>query len=212
MKNGDKMIANLITLIRIILTFVAVGLLGENFYLDIVMFFLILVIIMMDWLDGLIARKHGGASEFGALFDIAGDRIVENVFWIYFAVSGLISVWVPIVVISRGFMTDLLRTMAFAKGKTPFGKKTMMESSWARALVSSHITRGIYAGLKVVAFCYLAGLMVLENAPENFIISPSSRLNTIGQIVVYIVVGMCIIRGIPVIWDGRKYLMENMQW
>lgn len=205
--------ANLITIIRIILTFVAVGLLGKNFYLNIAMFFLILIIIVMDWLDGIIARRYGETSEFGALFDIAGDRIVENIFWIYFAVYGLISVWVPIIVISRGFMTDLLRTMAFAKGKTPFGKKTMMESSWARAIVSSHITRGIYAALKVVAFCYLAGLIVFENVPERFAMpSPSSMFYTIGQIIVYIVVAMCIIRGIPVIWDGRKYLMEDMEW
>ena len=166
----------------------------------------------MDWLDGLIARKYEETSEFGALFDIAGDRIVENIFWIYFAVSGLISVWVPMIVISRGFLTDLLRTMAFAKGKTPFGKKTMMESSWARAIVSSHTTRGIYAALKVIAFCYLAGLIVLEDAPAKFSIPSSNILYTVAQILVYIVVAMCIIRGIPVIWDGRKYLVESMEW
>lgn len=142
------MTANLITLIRIVLTFVAVGLLNINFYLNIAMFVLILIIIVLDWLDGFIARKHGEASGFGALFDIAGDRIVENIFWMYFAVIGLISVWVPMIVISRGFLTDLLRTMVFAKGKTPFGEKTMMQSSWAR--VSRKRVEALNNGQRIV--------------------------------------------------------------
>ncbi|MBD3181591.1 CDP-alcohol phosphatidyltransferase family protein [Candidatus Poribacteria bacterium] len=205
------MIANLITLIRIIMTFFVVGLLNRNFYLNIAMFVTIIVIIMMDWFDGLIARKYEETSKFGALFDIAGDRIVENIFWMYFAAIGLISVWVPIIVVSRGFLTDLLRTMAFSKGKTPFGEKTMMESGWAKVLVSSHASRGIYAGLKVAAFCYLAGLLVIKSAITEFGISPPMNLLTlIGQILVYVVVVMCVIRGFPVIWDGRKYLLEGL--
>jgi len=204
------MTANLITLIRIALTFIAVGLLNINFYLNIAMFVLIVVIIMLDWLDGFIARKYSESTSFGALFDIAGDRIVENIFWMYFAVIGLISVWVPIVVVSRGFLTDLLRTMAFARGKTPFGEKTMMESAWARVLVSSRVSRGVYAGLKVAAFCYLAALLVLESAATKFGITPPATIGIGCQILVYTVVVMCIIRGFPVIWDGRKYLLENI--
>lgn len=203
--------ANLITLIRIILTFAAVGLLNINFYLNIAMFVLILIIIMLDWLDGFIARRYGETSSFGALFDIAGDRIVENIFWMYFAVIGLISVWVPIIVVSRGFLTDLLRTMAFAKGKTPFGEKTMMESAWARVLVSSRSSRGIYAGLKIAAFCYLAALLVLKSAALKFGITSPGVLHICGQVLVYIVVVMCVVRGFPVIWDGRKYLLESVQ-
>ena len=136
---------------------------------------------------------------------------MENIFWRYFAVVGLISVWVPIIVVSRGFLTDLIRTMAFAKGKTPFGKETMMVSSWARTLVSSHVTRGIYGILKVVAFCYLAALLVLESAVLKFGISTPQGVVLGGQILVYVVTVICVVRGIPVIWDGRKYLMEKVQ-
>jgi CDP-diacylglycerol--glycerol-3-phosphate 3-phosphatidyltransferase len=205
------MIANFITLIRIILTFVVVGLLDINFYLNIAMLIIIFVIIMLDWLDGFIARKYDETSRFGALFDIAGDRIVENIFWIYFAAIDLISVWVPIIVTSRGFLTDLLRTMAFMKGKTPFGDKTMMESRWAKVLVSSPISRGLYAGLKVAAFCYLTGLLVLRSAILKFGAKlPIESLHVGGQILVYIVVVICVVRGAPVIWDGRKYLMESI--
>lgn len=205
------MTANLITLFRIILTFVAVGLLNRGFYLNIGMFALIVIIIMLDWLDGFIARRYHEASSFGALFDIAGDRIVENIFWMYFAVVGLISVWVPIIVISRGFLTDLLRTMAFSKGKTPFGEKTMMESAWARLLVSSRISRGVYAGLKVSVFCYLTALLVIKSAVSRFGITSPSDVYIGAQILVYVVVVLCVVRGFPVIWDGRKYLLESIK-
>jgi len=206
------MIANSITLVRVALTFVVVALLNHNFYINIAMFVLILIIIMLDWLDGFIARKYNETSRFGALFDIAGDRIVENIFWIYFTVAGLISIWIPIIVISRGFLTDLLRTMAFSRGKTPFGEKTMMDSAWAKVLVSSRLSRGLYASMKVIAFCYLAALLVLESATLKFDVTFSYELlSNVGHILAYIVLGMCIIRGFPVIWDGRKYLLESIQ-
>lgn len=205
------MTANLITLVRLLLVFVAVALFNINFYANAAMFVLTILIIAMDWADGYVARKRGTASDFGALFDIAGDRIVENVLWIYFAIVRLVPFWVPIVVLTRGFVTDLLRSMAFAtKGKTPFGKKTMMDSGWARAIVSSRVSRGIYAFSKVVAFCYLAAILTLKSAISEFSLPiHGTVLNIIliiGSVIVYITIGMCIIRGIPVVWDGRKYL------
>ncbi len=206
------MIANTITLVRIALTFIVVGLLRINFHLNVAMFVLILVIMMLDWLDGFLARKLGEATRFGALFDIAGDRIVENIFWIYFAVVGLTSVWVPMIVISRGFLTDLVRAMAFAKGKTPFGQKTMMDSAWARLLVASRPSRGIYNGLKIAAFCYLAALLVVASAPWRLGAAlPGGWLYGVRHLLVYAVVLMCVVRGFPVIWDGRRYLLESVQ-
>jgi CDP-diacylglycerol--glycerol-3-phosphate 3-phosphatidyltransferase len=207
------MSANLITLIRLVLVFVAVALFNLNFYANAAMFALIILIIVLDWADGYVARKKGIASDFGALFDIAGDRIVENVLWIYFAVVRLIPFWVPIVVLTRGFITDMLRSMAFAaKGKTPFGKKTMMKSGWARALVSSRYSRGVYAFSKVIAFCYLAAVLTLKSAISHFSLPVGGDVLNIvliiGSVIVYVTVGMCVIRGLPVIWDGRKYILQ----
>ena len=120
------MTANIITLLRIGLVFVAVLLFGAGFYGQLAAFLLTILIIYMDALDGYVARKLNTASDFGALFDITGDRIVENVYWIYFASIGMVTIWIPIIVITRGFLTDSLRSIAFAEGKTAFGDKTMM--------------------------------------------------------------------------------------
>jgi len=207
--------ANMITLIRLILVFVVVALFNINFYANLAMLIMTIIIIAMDWADGYVARKQGTTSDFGALFDIAGDRVVENVLWIYFAVVHLVPFWVPMIVIGRGFVTDLIRSMAFAQGKTPFGKKTMMDSRWAKALVSSRISRAVYAVSKVVAFCYLAGILTLNSAISEFSISiPDGimkALMIIGAVIVYVTIAMCVVRGFPVIWDGRKYFAEVRQ-
>jgi len=207
------MTANVITLSRVALVFVAVALFGAGFYGQLFAFLLTIIIIYMDALDGYVARKLNIASDLGALLDITGDRIVENVYWIYFTAIGMISFWVPIVVIARGFLTDSLRSIAFADGKTAFGERTMMRSRVTRLLVSSRFSRALYGVSKAVIFCYLGGVVALRGAMREFSVAFSPHvlfsLDVIGQIVVYVVLAMCVMRGIPVLWDGRLYLLEK---
>ena len=92
------MVANLITLARVILVFVVIAFLGQDFYLDILMIAMTGFILALDAVDGYVARKRKETSDFGALFDIVGDRVVENIYWIYFAVVGLIPFWLPMIV------------------------------------------------------------------------------------------------------------------
>lgn len=67
------------------------------------------IIFGLDAVDGIIARKRNGTSEIGAVLDIVADRVIENTFWIYFTAMGLIPSWMPIVVMTRGILTDRLR-------------------------------------------------------------------------------------------------------
>ncbi|MEZ4569836.1 MAG: CDP-alcohol phosphatidyltransferase family protein [Thermomicrobiales bacterium] len=77
--------ANLITAGRILLLFVAVALLYSDTYLLIFLSgILIAVVILADGLDGWVARRRKSTSELGAVLDIAGDRVVENVLWVVF--------------------------------------------------------------------------------------------------------------------------------
>lgn len=198
------MIANLITLFRLLLSFVVISLFGIHVYLDILLVALIGLILFLDAVDGYVARKLNQTSAFGALFDIVGDRIVECIFWVYFSVVGLIPFWIPVIVIARGFFTDGLRSAAFAQGKTAFGENTMMTSKWTRALTSSRMSRSIYGILKTLAFLYLGGIIAFKNAgvlPEWVI-----GLEFAGVILSAVVVAICLIRGLPVVVDGWKYV------
>ena len=129
------MAANAITLFRLFLTFIVIGLFRRNVYIDIACIVTILIIFILDSVDGIVARKQNQTSTFGAVFDIAADRIVENVFWIYFAViDDRISFWLPIAVAARGFLTDGVRSIALTEGKTAF------EMSSAASVSYTHLT------------------------------------------------------------------------
>ena len=56
---------------------------------------LLILVFASDGLDGYIARKRNETSLFGALFDVAADRIVELSLWVVLAHLALIPVWVP---------------------------------------------------------------------------------------------------------------------
>jgi CDP-diacylglycerol--glycerol-3-phosphate 3-phosphatidyltransferase len=199
--------AALVTLSRIILVFVIVALFQRGFYLNALATILTGVIIAMDALDGYIARRYGETSAQGAVFDILGDRIVENVLWIYFACVGEYSFWVPTIVITRDVIVDNLRSMAFAEGKTAFGEQTMQKSEWAKFLVASRISRALYAASKGVCFTYL-GLIITARSAE---ISPlwMNYLISFKYALVYGTVVFCLLRGFPVVWEGRGYLLGS---
>jgi CDP-diacylglycerol--glycerol-3-phosphate 3-phosphatidyltransferase len=208
--------ANLLTLARVLLLFGVVAVWArkthfELWWLDLLMVVLLAWVIFMDALDGWVARKLHEETEVGALLDIAGDRIVELVLWVFFAVrqdaSGapLVPYWVPVVIITRTVVTDLIRSVAFQKGKTPFGKKTMMESVWAKQIVSSRWSRGAYGAMKAVAFCALGLLLGLERMGRTGGWMSVYRASV--DVLVYATAAFCVIRAIPVIWDGRRYFV-----
>lgn len=200
-------IANVVTLGRIILLFITTYLMFQGFVQKVVAFYLVMVIIFMDYLDGYLARKFKVASEFGSVFDITGDRIIENVLWIVFAYLKLIPLWIPLVIITRGFLTDGIRSFALSKGMTPFGEATMMRGPIGKMIVSSKASRFAYAAFKFISFTLLVGIMIIKDlsfSPEMILMYSNITMTT-----VYLTVAYCIIRGIPVIYDGRKLFINH---
>ncbi|MGA7090915.1 MAG: CDP-alcohol phosphatidyltransferase family protein [Candidatus Acidiferrales bacterium] len=163
--------------------------------------------ISLDALDGFIARNRNLATPLGAQLDILGDRVVENLFFTFFACAGLISLWVPIVFFVRGTFTDFLRGLAARSGHVGFGRSGMLHSAWARALAASRASRAAYAALKCACFCYLGFLLALPKIQSSWLTPPArSALAVIGQALVAAAVAFCILRAIPVVWEGRRYL------
>lgn len=206
------MAANLITLSRLGMLFLVFSLLamGELRW-HLLAFVLTILIIVMDGIDGMVARLLKEESEFGGVFDIVVDRIVENCFWIYFAAQGVISVWIPFIVISRGFFTDGIRSVALAQGMTAFGEKTLQKSALGRALVTSKMSRGLYGFVKVLSFLFLIVIEALALPGSNGFIreewQPAILIS--GYATVYLTVAFCILRGIPVILESRVFLFSG---
>ncbi len=191
---------NQITLLRLLLAFLCIALFHAGAIAGVAALVLLFVVIALDGVDGYVARRQGSTTEVGAAFDIAADRIVESVFWIFFAAEGLISFWIPIIVIARGGLTDFLRSIAFAKGQTAFGEKTMMQSRWGRLLVGSRASRAAYGIVKCAAFLSLGGWLLLRQAQIDL---SAVRFGAIGLAVVTVV--FCLVRGVPVMVEGMRF-------
>ena len=126
-------LANLITLARLPLLLLVVGLLFvPSFWVRLAGLGLLIILFLLDWFDGYVARLRNEATELGAVLDIALDRSVENVLWITFTYLGMVPLWVPIVFLIRSFVVDGIRGLALARGKSGFG---MMHSALGRFLV-----------------------------------------------------------------------------
>lgn len=210
--------ANLVVLTRVLLLFVVVGVWARKthldlWWIDLLMVLLLGLVIFLDSVDGWVARWRNEVSDIGALLDIAGDRIVELVIWVSFAIrqhpdgTPFVPYWVPVAIIARTVVTDLIRTVAFQRGKTPFGKKSMMESGWAKQLTASRWSRAAYGVLKVLAFCGLGLVLGLERMRQSGALMDIVR--PVTDILVYATAIFCIVRAVPVIWDGRRYFVAS---
>lgn len=159
------------------------------------------VLFLMDWADGYMARGKGQVSGLGGVLDIAIDRVVENVLWMVFAHLGLVPVWVPILFIARSFVVDGLRGYALAQGHSAFG---MMHSPAGRFLVAGRFMRGLYGLAKGASFVGLALLVALGGTARPV----WSGLDLAVRLLVYCTIGLCVIRGVPVLLDARALLNE----
>lgn len=205
---------NKITLLRVVLGFLSVGLFGRSAFLNIFAVALTIAAIALDALDGYIARTKKMATPEGAQIDILGDRMIENMYFTYFAVVGMVSLWLPMLFFARGAATDLLRGLALKAGRSGWGANAMLQSRWAQALVASRWSRGAYATLKCVCFCYL-GLELALTHGQAALLGPVSMdlhfaIRAGAQSLAWTTAAFCVVRGLPVLVEGWRYLAERL--
>lgn len=193
-------LANVVTLSRLPLLLIYLALLfSGSFSWRFFAIGLLIVLFLMDWLDGLVARWRQEVSVLGSALDVAMDRAVENILWVVFLYFGLAPLWVPILFLVRSFIVDGLRSLVLQQGKSVFG---MMHSPWGRFLVASRFMRAFYGLAKAWLFCQLTLTHAL-----SLIWSPSwAWLLGANTVLIYLVAFLCLIRGIPVLLDSRLYV------
>ena len=125
-----KHLPNILTLSRIPLLFIIVGLLCiDGFKSDLTAFILFVLAAASDWFDGYIARKVGAVSNFGKLMDALTDKII--MVGLFVAMLGLkcnapagtaetilpqFCVFFVIIIICREFLITGLRLVAASNG------------------------------------------------------------------------------------------------
>ena len=197
--------ANLITLSRLVLLLVVVAIAYRPVSaMQLWIWPILSLVFISDGLDGWVARRRGEESLFGALFDIAVDRVVELTLWIVLADLDLIPIWIPIVFVVRGVLVDAIRaSQVQADRRGPF---SLLNSPVARWLVAGRFMRGFYAMLKAFAFCGLFLIKPLPLGVEALLPSLADAwaplqpgFELLVMTLAYLAVAICLLRGLPVI-------------
>lgn len=192
--------ANLITLFRVILAFISLYLLPLGPILNLIGVMLIITSMLLDIVDGIIARHLKTASITGSVYDILGDRIIENIFFIYFASHSCFNVWFALIIMLRGLTIDAVRTIFASQGKTAFGKASWHTRWWIKLLVSSKVSRGAYNTFKLLTFISYAILLAPDNPIFNFL--SSIRVEYVAYLFLWSTLIFSLIRSLPVLLDA----------
>ncbi len=190
------MVANWITLSRLPLLLICVGILylGSP-AVQLAGVALLFAGLMLDTVDGMVARRMGTTSLLGSVLDIAADRMYELVLWVSFANLDMIPAAIPLLIVARTTLTDALRSIGIAEGSAPFAQH---RSPLARFMVASSWMRTGYSITKITAFCGLALAQAL----------PSASLLAVLQPVAWLAVIFCLGRGLPVILAGLPQVVR----
>ena len=201
---------NKVTALRVAVGFAAVSLFGRGPSANLAAVVLTVSAIALDALDGHMARRKNLASPVGAQLDILGDRMIENLYFTYFAVVGMVSLWVPIFFFARGAATDFLRTLALRADQSSWGASAMLKTWWGQAFVASRWSRGLYAAMKCLCFCYLGLELALTRGPVALVgfmtADVYARVRAGAHILTWVTAAFCLLRGIPILAEGWHYL------
>jgi CDP-diacylglycerol---glycerol-3-phosphate 3-phosphatidyltransferase len=200
---------NLVTLLRVMVGFAAVCMFGRSPWLNLAAVALTVASIALDALDGHIARRKNLATPVGAQIDILGDRMIENVYFTYFAVVGMVSLWLPVFFFARGAATDLLRSVAMRAGHSGWGANAMLQTWWGRTLVASRWSRGLYGAMKCLCFCYLGIELALTRglALAGALAPDADAAIRAGAVALTsATAAFCFVRALPVLLEGWQYV------
>ena len=138
MKNN---LPNKLTVLRIILTFVVIGLLvfpyaevgiavttydigGVSLKLNYAIAGLIYILASLtDFVDGYLARRWNMVTDLGKMLDAIADKILVNSVLIILAVNGMLSVihsvnvLIPVIIVLRDIVVNAIKMQAAASGK-----------------------------------------------------------------------------------------------
>jgi phosphatidylglycerophosphate synthase len=205
---------NKVTLFRVALGFFSIVLFGPNAWPNLLAVALTVAAIALDALDGYLARKKKLATPEGEQIDILGDRMIENMYFTYFAVVGMVSLWLPMLFFARGAATDFLRGLRTKAGHSGCRGTAMLQNRWARALVASPWSRAAYATMKCFCFCYLGLELALTRGPVALLGPLAQEAHTLirtgAQLLAWCTAAFCVVRGLPVFVEGWKYFQAKL--
>ena len=198
-----KNLANIITLIRVILIFIVLLFLSDRtVWVRMCGGILLVVAFVLDGIDGILAKVLHISNNIGSLIDTLGDRITENVLLVFFAYNKVIPLAVPVIFIARSFMADFIRFLAFKRG---IGTFSITCSRIGSCLVASRTSRVTYLFLKFFVFFAGALLVIYQEARIGNVV----YLPTLIVYAAIIATLMNLVRFVVLVYDSRDILRQT---
>ena len=152
--------------------------------LDIVLFLIFMIASITDFLDGYLARKYELVTTFGKFIDPIADKLIVNTTLLLLASSNMISIIVPIIMISRDIIVDAIRLVASQK----------------QVVLAASLLGKAKTMTQMIAIC----LLLLRNVGFEALGIP------MAQIMITIATVISLISGIEYFMKNKQYILESM--
>ncbi len=182
---------NVITLSRIPLMFVIVGLMYYTWPgAATLAFVLFLGAALGDWFDGYLARKRGLVSNFGKLMDAMADKIMVIGLVIALVDKHEIPVALALITLCREFLVTGMRMVAASKGVI-----VAADSGGKTKTLTQLVALGFFLGAP----------MVSQDGYYLFHWDASEFVTFVGRVGVVIFVAGTVLS----VWSGYRYMSRN---
>lgn len=186
-----RIIISIVILIILLIPWYALGVTWPTYLINdividlkyIIVGILFLIASVSDCVDGKIARKYNLVTDFGKVADAIADKILVNGLLIVLAYERIISVVIPVVIITRDIIVDSCKMISGNKGKV--------------------VGASILGKLKTI--CMLIGLtlVLFYNLPFELINLPIADLFLIAATV------LSIVSGCQYYYNSREFLFPK---
>ena len=183
-------IPNLLTVSRIVLSFVCVALILKGGFLSLVgALAIFLGASFTDFLDGFLARKKGNISDLGKLLDPIADKVLILGVLLAFLVLRVINIWMIIIIMTREFIITGVRLFALNRGQVLEAKK-----------FGKHKTLSQMVGINFIFIVLIVDKIFVDNKIIGLL-----RDKGIAIVMWYVVL-ITTFSGIHYLWANRKII------
>jgi CDP-diacylglycerol--glycerol-3-phosphate 3-phosphatidyltransferase len=187
-------IANKLTMLRILLTFIFMFFLFcHGLWAKVLSFAIFIFAALSDFLDGMIAHKKNMVTDFGKLMDPIADKILVLAAFAAFVQMQLIDAWMFVIIVSREILITSLRLFALNKGKVLSATRAGKHKTLSQMLV---------------VFSILGFVVAKEVMKTYFTWNPDwEKIFRHGiYFLMLLTVGLTLYSGLSYLWENRKII------
>ncbi|PAW60646.1 MAG: CDP-diacylglycerol--glycerol-3-phosphate 3-phosphatidyltransferase [Verrucomicrobiia bacterium Tous-C2TDCM] len=189
---------NQLTVARLILTFVFVGVLSvdELPHAGTIALAVFSIAAYTDLLDGQIARARNLITNFGKLMDPLADKVLMCAGFVMLGDLGFFPAWIVVLILAREFLVTGLRLVASAEG-----------------IVLAAENLGKYkTTFQIIAVIYFL-LVLAAKEPSLAWLSPilgwrGLGPDVLGQLLIWVALILTLVSGLNYVWKNRKLLAD----